>query len=104
MSVDYDDNGDAIRYCRECGDPTEGDPFLCWGCDPVVIAKQLGVHVEWGYSEDERGRPRGWRSSGKFPDAEQWATAEAAKWRTQGGRVFARAQGEVEWVVIRDEW
>ena len=33
---DYDDNGDRIYYCRECADPTEGDPDLCWGCDPEI--------------------------------------------------------------------
>ncbi|MFE5290416.1 hypothetical protein ACFRAQ_36180 [Nocardia sp. NPDC056611] len=36
---DYDDNGDRIYHCRECADPTEGDPDLCWGCDPEVNGK-----------------------------------------------------------------
>lgn len=42
MSDDYyesDGEDVPIYYCRECGDPTEGDPDLCWGCDPK-LAKQ----------------------------------------------------------------
>lgn len=43
MSLDYYEDGDGdavpIYHCRECGDPTEGDPNLCWGCDPAVNGK-----------------------------------------------------------------
>lgn len=59
------------------------------------------AHVEWGYSEDGRGRPRGFHSTEDYPDAETWARAEAAEYRANGGQVFARAVSG--WVVIRDE-
>lgn len=101
MSADYDDNGSAIRYCRECDDPTEGDPNLCWGCDPQVLAKREGMHVEWGYSEDDRPSPRGSKSTKDDPDAERWARQNAAKWAAEGGRVFARAASD--WIEMRDE-
>lgn len=49
------------------------------------------VFTEWGYSEDERPSPHGFKSTENAPDAEQWARENATKWHEDGGRVFRRA-------------
>ncbi|GAA5060700.1 hypothetical protein [Nocardia callitridis] len=56
------------------------------------------VFTEWGYSEDERAIPYGFKSTEDAPEAERWARKRAAQYHSQGGRLFRRAVSP--WVTV----
>ena len=92
------------EYIERRGAADQQAVTLHFGLEPNRVASgservPITEFSEWGYSEDCRLAPRGYKSTEHDPDAEQWARENAAEWSDDGGRVFRRTV--TAWAVDR---